>query len=149
MTLRNGLFVLTVAGCMAVSGCSPTYRGHGYAPKPEELSAIVAGQDTKSSVRTKIGRPGTQGLVSGDAWYYVGSTEKEYLFYAPEVIDRTVVVVLFDDQGTVQNVRQFGLEDGKVIDLVTRTTPTYGKELNVAQQLLGNIFNFNSSSLLQ
>ncbi|WP_118134389.1 outer membrane protein assembly factor BamE [Oceanicella sp. SM1341] len=149
MTLRNGLFVLTVAGCLAVSGCSATYRGHGYAPKPDELSGIVAGQDTKGSVREKIGRPGTQGLVSNDAWYYVGSTEKEYLFYAPEVVDRTVVVVLFDEQGTVQDVRQFGMENGQVIDLVTRTTPTYGKELNVVQQLLGNMFNFSSGSLLQ
>ena len=60
-----------------------------------------------------------------------------------------MVAISFDPDGVVTDVRQFGIEDGRVIDLVTRTTPTYGREMTVVQQLLGNLLQFNPGSLLQ
>ncbi|HEU0221156.1 MAG TPA: outer membrane protein assembly factor BamE [Paracoccaceae bacterium] len=152
MRLRGGpgaLGALAMAGLLALAGCSSVYRGHGYAPPPEELSDIVPGQDSQGTVREKIGRPGSTGVINESAWYYVGTTIEHYAYREPKVVDRRVVAVLFDDQGTVTGVKQYGIEDGKVIDLVTRTTPTYGKELTVVQQLLGNLLNFNAGSLLR
>ncbi|MEO1613736.1 MAG: outer membrane protein assembly factor BamE, partial [Pseudomonadota bacterium] len=43
------------------------------------------------------------------------------------------------DAGRVTNVARYGIEDGQVIDLITRTTPTYGREITILQQLFGNI----------
>ena len=34
---------------------------------------------------------------------------------------------------------EYGMEDGRVIDLETRTTPTLGRELTILEQLLGNL----------
>lgn len=133
----------------ALAACSPVYRGHGYAPQPDELARIQPGQDSQATVRDKIGRPGGTGIINDRAWYYVASTVEQFAYREPKVVDRRVVVVLFDEQGIVSDVRQFGIEDGQVIDLVTRTTPTYGKELTVVQQLLGNLFNFSAGSLLR
>jgi outer membrane protein assembly factor BamE (lipoprotein component of BamABCDE complex) len=147
--MRAPWATVALAVVLLAGGCSAVLRGHGYAPKPDELSAIVAGVDTQDSVRDKIGRPGGLGVINKNAWYYVASTVEHYAYREPAVIDRTVVAILFDDLGTVTDVRQFGIEDGRVIDLVTRTTPTYGKELTVVQQLLGNLLNFNAGSLLQ
>jgi hypothetical protein len=45
-------------------------------------------------------------------------------------------------------VNRYGLEDGRVIDLATRTTPTFGRELTVLQQLFGNIGNFDPGQLI-
>jgi outer membrane protein assembly factor BamE (lipoprotein component of BamABCDE complex) len=138
-----------VATALLAAACSPVTRGHGYAPQPEALAALVPGQDTQGSVRDKIGRPGGTGIINDNAWYYVASTIEEYGYREPRVVDRKVVVVLFDDQGVVTDIRQFGLEDGQVIDLVTRTTPTYGRELTVVQQLLGNFLNFSAREAIQ
>lgn len=134
---------------VGVAACSATYRGHGYAPNLEELENVQPGQDTKGSVRAKIGRPGGTGIISDDAWYYVASTVEHYAYRAPLVVERRVVAIRFDTDGIVSDVNQFGIEDGQVIDLVTRTTPTYGRELTVVQQLMGNLLNFNAGSLLE
>lgn len=146
--VRRGA-VLALAAALTLAACSPVYRSHGYAPVAEELAAIQPGRDTKATVQARIGRPGATGVVGDDAWYYVASTVEHFAYREPRVVDRRVVAISFDDAGVVQDVRQYGIEDGRVIDLVTRTTPTYGKELTVIQQLLGNLLNFDGRSLLQ
>jgi outer membrane protein assembly factor BamE (lipoprotein component of BamABCDE complex) len=132
----------------ALAGCAATYTQHGFAPQLAELGTIEAGVDTRGSVLRKLGRPSTTGSFDADAWYYVASTMERFAFRAPKVVDRTVVAVAFDDTGLVTSVNRYGLEDGRIIDLVTRTTPTYGRELTVLQQLFGNIGTANPAQLL-
>jgi len=48
----------------------------------------------------------------------------------------------------VTQVNRYGLEDGKVVDLVTATTPTYGRELTVLQQLFGNVGRISADQAL-
>ncbi|MEM9010830.1 MAG: outer membrane protein assembly factor BamE [Pseudomonadota bacterium] len=138
---RPRLSTFAVCAVMLLGACSASYRGHGYAPVQEELQGIQIGLDTQIEVEDKIGRPSGVGIVEDDAWYYVSSVVEHYLYYEPKVVDRRVVVVRFDDVGTVSGVREYGIEDGQAISLVTQTTPTYGRELTVVRQLLGNILN--------
>ena len=49
------------------------------------------------------------------------------------------VAVEFDADDVVASVNVYGLEDGRIVDLQTRTTPTQGRQLTIMQQLLGNL----------
>ena len=40
------------------------------------------------------------------------------------------------------------IEDGRIINLQTRTTPTHGRELTILQQLLGNLGKLTGEQLL-
>lgn len=123
-----------------LAGCEPVLRTHGYTPAPEKLDTLSAGTDTRASVQRKIGRPAFDSIFSSDdAWYYVASTVREETYKAPRVIDRRVVAVRFDSEGTVESVGRYGLEDGRVIDLATRTTPTYGSQLTILEQIFSNL----------
>ncbi len=122
-----------------LSGCAATYVSHGFAPHPDEVAQVRPGVDTRGSVARRFGRPAMDGLADGNHWFYVASRFEEFAFYQPRLVDRTVVAVAFDETGVVSDVRSLGIEDGAVIDLQTRTTPTYGRELSVVQQLFGNI----------
>lgn len=133
----GSLVALALAG--ALGGCSPVIKNHGYAPVPEEVSDIQVGIDTRGSVRRKIGRPGGTGVFGDDGWFYVQSEVEHYLYNEPRVVDRRVVAILFDADDVVASVNQYGLEDGRVVDLETRTTPTYGRELTILEQIFGNI----------
>lgn len=134
------LTALGLAAALALaSGCSTIVENHGYAPSPEDLATIAIGQDTKGSVTRKVGRPSTTGIFTADGWYYVATEVETYLFYEPRVSSRRVVAIRFDRNDVVSAVNEYGLDDGRVIDLATQTTPTLGRELNVLQQLLGNI----------
>lgn len=134
---RVAVLALAVAGTLGA--CAPVVKSHGYAPADAELTAIQVGQDTRSTVRRKIGRPGGTGVFSKEGWYYVATKVEHYTYNEPKVVERRVVAVLFGKDDIVKSVRQFGLKDGRVVDLETKTTPTYGRELTIIEQLLGNI----------
>ncbi|SDZ97462.1 outer membrane protein assembly factor BamE [Rubrimonas cliftonensis] len=131
--------VCAAAALACLVGCGPTYSNHGFAPQIAELDAIEAGADTRGSVLRRLGRPSASGAFDEDVWFYVASRMEHFAFFEPEVIDRKVVVVAFDDAGLVERVNRYGLDDGRIVDLVSNTTPTYGRELSALQQLFGNI----------
>ena len=133
-----GVAALTLAACG-----EPRIAVHGYAPRSDELQRLTAGQDTTSSVRRKLGEPTIVGTFEENAWYYVSTVSEQRTYHHPEPIDRTVVRLAFSEVGVLEGVNRFGLEEGRVIDLETRTTPTYGRELTIVQQLFGNIGRFN------
>lgn len=139
-------FAIVVA--VGLGGCAPTYSNHGFAPQIAELDALTAGVDTRGSVLRKLGRPSSTGSFDSEVWYYVASRTEKFAFYQPKVIDRTVAVVRFDESGLVSQVNRYGLEDGKVVDLVTATTPTYGRELTVIQQLFSNVGRVSAGDAL-
>lgn len=120
-------------------GCSPIIEQHGYAPIPEELADIRPGLDTRATVQRKIGRPASTGIFTDQGWYYVQSTVEKLTYHAPRISDRRVVAVTFRPDGVVADVREYGLEDGRIVDLETETTPTYGRQLTVLEQAFGNI----------
>lgn len=137
----------TVAIGVLLIGCTEVVSTHGYAPPQEELADLAVGQDTKGSVRRKIGRPGLSGVFTDDGWYYVSTTVGRKTYHEPRVIDRRVVAITFDENETVAAVNEYGLEDGRIVDLETRTTPTRGRELTVLQQVLGNIGQIDPETL--
>jgi outer membrane protein assembly factor BamE (lipoprotein component of BamABCDE complex) len=136
---------LLMAGMLA--GCEETYTNHGFAPQIGELDSISSGTDTRGSVLRKLGRPSTISSFDSDQWFYSASRVEKYAFYAPKVIERKVVAVKFDENGLVADVANFGIEDGQIIDLITRRTPTYGRELTVLQQIFGNLGRFNAEQV--
>ena len=145
MTVWLRIAALTAA--LSATACAPVMRTHGYAPVPEALAEIRPGQDTRGSVRRKIGRPTAEGTFAGDDWYYVATTIEHYTYHEPRVIDRRVVAIAFDGNDVVTAVDEFGLENGRVVDLRTGTTPTYGRQLGVLEQLLGNIGNLGAGTI--
>ncbi len=148
MKRLTGMFTaITLAFGMAA--CAPVMQNHGYAPDEELIAEIKAGEDTRGSVRRKIGRPGTNGVFSDTGWYYVASQVKHYMYYEPEVVSRRVVAVEFDENDVVSSVNSYGFEDGRIIDLQTRTTPTHGRQLTILQQILGNIGKITGDDLVQ
>ncbi len=144
--MRLGVLGLCLA---AIAACSPVYRNHGYVPRDEDLALVSVGVDTRDSVGNKVGRPSSSGVLSGAAWYYVGSRWKHVGLRAPQEIERQVVAVSFDDNDRVENVERFGLEKGQVVALSRRVTDSNIKGVGFIRQLLGNIGRFNAADALQ
>lgn len=131
-----------------MSGCSPIKHSHGYTPRAAELESVRIGSDSRLSVQEKLGRPSTIGAFDDDDWYYISQKTETLAFYEPEVVEQQVVLVSFDATGIVSDIGRYGLEDGRVIDLVSRTTPTSGRKLTILQQIFSNIGRFKDGSNL-
>ena len=65
------------------------------------------------------------------------------------MIDRTVLAIEFNQNGVVQDVARYGLEDGRIINLTVRTTETGGRTLGVLEQLFGNLLNLDAEQFVQ
>jgi len=130
-----------LAAVLVLGACSPRLESHGYAPPDVELERISVGVDSKRTIGAALGRPGDTGILTDDAWYYVATNSESYLYRAKQVVGRRVVAIQFDEADVVQDVSVYGLEDGRAVELVSRTTETFGNELSIVQQVLGNIFN--------
>jgi outer membrane protein assembly factor BamE (lipoprotein component of BamABCDE complex) len=142
------VLVLTAMLGSGLSGCAPVVRNHGYAPDDAILADVTVGQDTRGSVQRKLGRPSSTGVFTDTGWYYVSTRIESYMYHEPKVADRRVVAVEFDANDLVASVDVFGIEDGRIIDLQTRTTPTHGRQLTILQQILGNLGQLGSGEFL-
>ena len=147
MKRAKRLVVAALLG-FTLSGCAAVIENHGYAPDDEAVATISVGQDTRNSVAQKIGRPSVTGVFTEDGWYYVATTVEKYLYNAPKVIDRRVVAVRFGEDDRVAAVNIYGVKDGRIIDLERQTTPTYGRQLTILQQIFGNLGRFESEEVI-
>ncbi len=134
-------FAVLMAGLIALSlaACTPTFRNHGYIPPEEDLQELVVGIDTRASVEDVIGTPTAGGVLEGGNYFYVRSTVRTFGPRRPQVVDRQVLAISFDESGVLSNIESFGLEDGRVVTLSRRVTDSNVSNVNFLRQLLGNI----------
>jgi outer membrane protein assembly factor BamE (lipoprotein component of BamABCDE complex) len=129
---------------LALGACEQSVQVRGNIPDAEVISKIDPGTHSRVDVASLLGSPSTVSTFEDSKWYYIGQKTTQFAFFEPEVLERKVVVISFNDAGYVVDTRTYGLEDGKIIDPVGRITPTEGRELSVIQQLLGNLGRFTS-----
>lgn len=132
---RKSALLLLVA---AMAACAPVIRNHGYVPAADELALVEVGVDTRETVNQKIGRPSTSGLLNDEGWYYVQSQYRLVGPRQPKEIDRKVLAVTFNEAGVVENIAEFGLEDGQVVEISRRVTETNIKGVSLITQLLSS-----------
>lgn len=140
MMLLVGTLVLGAAG---LSACSPQIRTHGNMVDPDALAKINPGSSTSGEVLSLLGSPSSEANFGQRTWYYIGQRTERQAFLKPEIIERKVIYVDFDQSGLVDTIGALDMEDGKKIAFITRETPTAGQKVTIIKQLLGNIGRFN------
>jgi outer membrane protein assembly factor BamE (lipoprotein component of BamABCDE complex) len=128
---------LAAAGlAVFLSGCSPEVQHRGYVAKPGAFSQITNGM-SKTEVEGILGTPSTTASVQfkGDSFYYITSitTSKAFL---KEESQREVIAIRFDEDMRVKSFAQYGLEDGRVINVNTRQSPVVGEDTSLISSLL-------------
>ena len=125
-----------------VGACTPNIDYHGYLAKPGAFGQIQEGMP-KSEVEATLGSPSTTASVKfqGDSYYYISNVTEQTAFLRAKEINREVIAIRFDPQDKVASFGQYGLEDGRIIDMNSRRTPTKGIELTILQQIFGNLGN--------
>jgi outer membrane protein assembly factor BamE (lipoprotein component of BamABCDE complex) len=122
MAFQRAAFAVIGVGLLVLAACTSLYRDHGFAPTDAELAVLTVGKDDRETVAKAVGRPSASGLLDDKRWYFVQSRYKQRGPFAPEEIERQVVVITFAESGTVSNIERFGLEDGQVVALSRRVT---------------------------
>ena len=146
--IKNKVWITAAAALFAgLAACSPISNSHGYVPMEDELALLETGVATKSQVAEAIGLPATSNRRYGDDWFYVSSQFQQRGFMAPEETERQVVVVSFDNSGTLSNVAKYSLRDGRAVALSRRVTETNLGRLNFIQQMLRSLGRIDPGSV--
>lgn len=143
-SLRCLVFGTIAAGMLA--GCSPIVAQRGNIVDDVRLSQLRVGQMNRVEVLNTLGTPTSKATFDDNTWYYIGQITKQTAFFQPDVTERKIVKVEFDDDGVLKNVEEIGLDKAQDVEMVERTTPTRGKELGFLEQMLGNLGRFNAPS---
>lgn len=129
---------LAAALCATLmAGCSPTVDHRGYMAKPGAFDQITSGM-SKTEVVSILGSPSTtaSAVIQGDSYYYITSITEGRAFLTPKETNREVIAIRFDRNDQVQSFAQYGMQDGRVIDMNSNKTAVIGEDTSLVKKLL-------------
>ncbi|CDZ37308.1 SmpA/OmlA domain protein [Neorhizobium galegae bv. officinalis] len=140
MTFLSKTAMAMVVASIAVSGCTSMQIGdtmyNGYVVDQKSLELIPVGS-SREQVLLTMGTPSTTATFDTEVFYYISQKRtRAAAFMKPKIVDQTVLAIYFDKEGVVARRANYTMQDGKVFDTVSRTTPTGGRDLTFLQQLL-------------
>jgi len=128
--------------CAALGGCAGEQFQKGYILPPGALEQIPIGA-SQDQVLIVMGTPSTVATLSGEVFYYISQrSERKVAFMNQHVVDQRVIAIYFDKNRQVQRLANYGLQDGRIFDFISRTTPTSGQELSYLTPLF-KLMSFN------
>lgn len=139
------LMVSLLALSLPLAACGGREDVRGSVMTKERMDEIRPGATTQAELIEIIGSPTASTVFpqDGQIWYYISKETKTVAFFEPETMKQEVLEIRFDPSGRVADIRKYGIDDAKQIQLVSRITPTRGKELSFVEQMFGNIGRFN------
>jgi outer membrane protein assembly factor BamE (lipoprotein component of BamABCDE complex) len=116
--------------CAVLGGCTGEQFQKGYILPEGALEQIPIGA-SQDQVLIVMGTPSTVATLNGEVFYYISQrSERPVAFMNQRVVDQRVIAIYFDKSRQVQRIANYGLQDGKIFDFISRTTPTSGQELS-------------------
>ncbi len=119
-----------VLGCALLPACTSEQFQKGYILPPGALEQIPIGA-SQDQVLIVLGTPSTVATLNGEVFYYISQrAERKVAFMNQQVVDQRVIAVYFDKNRQVVRLANYGLQDGRIFDFISRTTPTSGQEMS-------------------
>jgi len=135
------LAAVALAGA-ALTGCTGEQFQKGYILPPGALEQIPIGA-SQDQVLIVMGTPSTVATLDGEVFYYISQrSERMVAFMNQKVVDQRVIAVYFDKNRRVRRLANYGLQDGRIFDFISRTTPTSGQEMSYLAPLF-KLLSFN------
>jgi outer membrane protein assembly factor BamE (lipoprotein component of BamABCDE complex) len=140
---RRALIGLIGAGLL-LAGCNTftIERHHGYLLSQDQLDQIPVGS-SQEQVDYVLGTPSTTATFGNEVYYYISQTTETTAFLAPKVTEQRILAVYFDRDRRVERIANYGLEDGRVVDFISRKTPTSGEEVTFLRQIFSSAVGEN------
>ena len=147
-SLRAGARLLLLA-CLLLGGCgffasNPQLRGNRV--DADQLKELVPGTSTRADVTALIGSPTAKATFDDNTWLYISELTRPQIAHTQKVLGQGVVVLSFNEQGVLQDIKTLNQDDSVPVSVVARSTPSPGTEASFLQQLFGNIGRFNATT---
>ena len=132
-----------ILSLVIISACSTVRQQNGAELRQVKLDQINS-DSVKGDVYNLLGSPSTKSVYGEETWYYITSRTKKQLIRDDKIINQSIVAISFNPNDTVDNIEVYDENSRREFASSDRVTPTAGRQLNVFEQLLGNIGKFNT-----
>ncbi|WP_246191246.1 outer membrane protein assembly factor BamE [Aureimonas leprariae] len=126
-----------MASLSLASACNTSeVLNQGYVVDEQTIQLVPVGS-SREQVLTALGTPSTKATFDNEVFYYISQKRvRPVAFMNPHIVDQRVLAIYFGPDDTVTNIANYGLENGRLFDFISRTTPTGGKDVSFIGQLL-------------
>ncbi|CBI76503.1 Small protein A [Bartonella clarridgeiae 73] len=152
LTKRKLLIGLSIVSAMGIAGCnsisslnsSQIYNSlnssqiyqEGYILDKNALDSVSVGS-SQEQVLLALGSPSLKTHYDNEVFYYISQTRyRKMRFMKTKITDRKVLAIYFNKDRQVIKIANYGLQDGKIFDFITYTTPTGGNDQPFLLQLI-------------
>lgn len=132
--------MLALPGC-AIFSDAPHYRG--ISVSPHDLAELTPGLSQQADVEAVLGPPTFTPQFNANDWVYVAQVTKMRIGRTEGIKSQNVVVVAFDNSGTLQSVTQKTLKESVPVAMEPAQTPVPGGTPGVFRQLVGGVGSYN------
>ncbi len=133
------LLVPALTACAGSGMALTTQRTQGYSLKQDQVAQIVPGQ-SQDLVTIVLGSPQTTNSFGDEtAYYYIETKLDETAFGMEMVKERTVLAVYFDKNRRVLDKAIYTAKDGRIIQIESRKTPSYGEDRTFIESILSSL----------
>ena len=137
---------LLLAALLLTAACAPKITTHGNMLPKHQIEQVKVQESGREDVQRLWGPPTATAAMDNKIWYYIGETDSQKGIFEHEVERRQTIKVVFDEQDRVAEVTTVDPKLGHDVKIVSRKTPSAGKEYTVAQQFIGNLGKFNKAA---
>ena len=136
-TFISSAAIALVIGTAGLTSCKTTeVMNNGYIFDQQALNLVPVGS-SREQVLLSLGTPSTTATFDGEVFYYISQKRtRSAAFMKPKLVDQNILAIYFDKDGIVKQEANYSLKDGKVFDMISRTTPTGGRDMTFLQQIL-------------
>lgn len=132
----SAVAIVLASSLLTACNGTTTVLHQGYVADEESVALTPVGS-SREQVLLALGTPSTTATFDNEVFYYISQKRvRRAAFLKPSLVDQQILAIYFDKNGTVSNKANYALQDGRVFDTISRTTPTGGKDLTFLQQLL-------------
>lgn len=134
------------AALLALPGCgvfsdAPHYRG--ITVSQHDINELTPGLSRQADVQAVLGPPTFMPVFNQNDWVYVAQVTKMRIARTEGVKSQNVVVVAFNDDGTLKSVVEKNYNDAVLVRMESHETPVPGGTASFFQQLIGGVGSYN------
>jgi outer membrane protein assembly factor BamE (lipoprotein component of BamABCDE complex) len=125
---------------LILSSCVSRLEKHGYMFDMSDHEMVQEGVTSKDRVLTMMGSPTLVTNFDDEVWIYYSEDVRHFLFFDPKIVDRKIMVLRFDKNNLVSELKNFGLDDDKKdLKFAENKTPVSDHERGIFKSFFANV----------
>ena len=143
MSTAKILFSSLIILALTTACSKDWYTSHsGNMPTKERVGTVRLGM-SKTEVENAIGVPSNIISLDKNTWIYMSAEMEQLAFFDPKELDRDLLVIRFDKNDHVKEIKNLSQKDGKNIKIEKERTPSIGKDEGFFEKYFGGVGQYN------